>query len=106
MLGSFGLPMRTYALPSMRMIAVIALIAPVQWCGQSALSLSLKDQTEKYGSCATSGTAGGRMGARGTCAATARAKVMTASATIRIGKVGGFLMAAMVETRRRRTMRN
>src|SRR4051812_514987 len=103
--GSFGLPMRTYGLPSMRIIAVIALIAPVQWCGQSVLSLSLNDQTEKYGSCATSGTAGGRMGARGTCAVVARAKVMTASAMNRIDRVGGFLMAAMVGTGRRRTMR-
>ena len=44
----------------MRTKPVIDCVVPVQCCVWESVSLSLLDQTLKYGSCTTSGMAGGR----------------------------------------------
>jgi hypothetical protein len=76
-------------------MAVMPKVVPVQCRGHDSLSVSVNDQQEKYGSCVTSGTAGGRIGGREVWAdawpATADSAIMQhASETI------GFLMPAHV----------
>src|SRR5690349_9165151 len=66
--------------PSMRAKPLIEWVAPVQCFGQSWVSLSAVDHTQKYGSCVTSGTAGGRSGGGDGSAALASAKGKAAAA--------------------------
>src|ERR1039458_297172 len=56
---------------------------PVQWVVPVSVRRSAADQMLKYGSWATSGTAGGRMGAR-VCAKAANAKPLTAAASLKL----------------------
>src|SRR5438105_13911187 len=58
--GSCGGAMKRYALPSIRASPHMAWMVPVQCLVQSSVKRSLIDQTLKYGSCVTRGTAGGR----------------------------------------------
>src|SRR5207245_2336271 len=51
---------KRYVLPSIRARPHMAWVAPVQCLVQLSVRRSLMDQTLKYGSCVTSGTAGGR----------------------------------------------
>lgn len=65
-------------LPSMRARAVSVFGLPVQWRVPSAFRRSAIDQMLKYGSCATSGTAGGLMGA-GVCPGAASVRTVKKS---------------------------
>src|ERR1035441_7983603 len=56
---------------------------PVQWVVPASVRRSAADQMLKYGSWATSGTAGGGMGARG-CAKGANAKPLTVAASWKV----------------------
>ena len=58
-----SLPITRNALPSIRTRLVRRCGLPVQCVVSASVSLSPGDQMLKYGSCATSGTAGGRSGA-------------------------------------------
>src|SRR2546423_8653467 len=76
-----SLPINRNGFPSMRTMLVNRWARPVQWVVLTSVSLSAWDQILKYGSHATSGTAGGRNGADAACAQPAR------QAQIRTSKV-------------------
>jgi hypothetical protein len=78
-------------------MAHIAFTAPVQCRGQSRFNSFENDQTEKYGSCATSGTAGGRSGAS-VCAPANRVSIPTKDNNAMA--IPRLSMSAMVERRR------
>src|SRR6266536_3439608 len=58
-----SVPIKRKGLPSIRTMLVRRCARPVQWVVFTSVNLSACDQMLKYGSQATSGTAGGRNGA-------------------------------------------
>ena len=60
--GTAGAPMNMYAVPSMRIRPAIAVMCPVQNCGQEPGSSVAGSQVLRYGPRTASGAAGGLMG--------------------------------------------